>query len=247
MLFHTSLDCMSQNQRIDLITAWIIYRESFNLIILVPILPDIKPTKQQLRASIILGMVGTYLPDILSARDCKHVAEALQLALKEDPRGPYSAASTEILGRGFAVWAPHINGSSILKSLIRLTGITTVAPVVSKNDVTSRSASPSTRARTGSAISATGASSSPSSASEGGNNMLVTTARHAVIQIATSNSALFATTIVFDLQHNKSVGERTVLLKLLGMFISKVLSFKFINLRNLCYSSRTCHRLPRLL
>lgn len=192
------------------------------LIPLVPIMPDAKPTKQQLRAAIILGMVGTYLPDILSARDCKHVAEALQLALKEDSKGPYPTASTEILGRGFSVWAPHINGSSILKSLIHLTGITTVAPVIS-----SQSGSPFARARVGSNQSTTsvggGTLSVSSNATDGGNSLLVATARHAVIQIAIKNSALFATTITFELQHNKSVGERTVLLKLLGMFVSKVL------------------------
>lgn len=151
------------------------------------------------------------MPDLIAPADCMLVAEALQLALKEESRSPYCSAAAEILGRGFTVWAPHINGSSILRSLIKLTGISTSAPVISKSV-----SEPSRSTHSTATISV------PVNSSANLSSILVTTARQAVVLIASTNSGLFATTLCFDLQHNKSVGERTILLKLLGMFISKV-------------------------
>lgn len=155
-----------------------------------------KPSKPQMRATAILGMIVSYIPDVLNDRDCKHIAESLELVLKED-RGPYRVAAAEILGRGFNVWAPHINGASILRSLIALTGLSNIKP----DQETPKDQRPW--------------------------SLLMQSARQAVVYIATTNAPLFISTITLDLSHSKLASERTIQLKLLGMFTSKVrLGFK---------------------
>lgn len=111
----------------------------------------------------------------------------------------YSSAAVEILGRGFVVWEPYLNGAMILRNIIQLTGLTGSLTKESTPD------------RAGVA-----ATNLPSS--------LIAIARQAVVLLATCNGGLFASTISNDLIHSRNISERVVCLKLLGLFISKVYS-----------------------
>ncbi|KAJ3415261.1 hypothetical protein HDV05_005271 [Chytridiales sp. JEL 0842] len=160
-----------------------------------------KLSKMNYRAAIILGIVGSEMPELLSDRVCKDVAESVDILLKEDPRGPYRIVGIELISRGFTTWEPHINGSAVLRTVIQATGL-------SSTNTGSSSTSPSKDGGSG----VSGVTASPA---------LMNTARQAIVQIASHNVGLFITTITLDFAHGKTPGERIGSLKLLGMFISK--------------------------
>ncbi|KAI8609659.1 hypothetical protein BC830DRAFT_1149503 [Chytriomyces sp. MP71] len=157
-----------------------------------------KNSKTNLRAAILMGVIGCEDASLLSVRLCKDVAESLDILLKEDIRGPYRMLAVELLGRGFKTWEPHVNASNVLRAIISTTGLQSPS-------------TPNTPSRD-----AGGSQSgiSPSSA-------LVMVSRQAVVQIASINPGLFITTVTFDFVHSKNVSERVGGLKLLGMFIAK--------------------------
>ncbi|KAI9340413.1 hypothetical protein DFJ73DRAFT_845096 [Zopfochytrium polystomum] len=156
-----------------------------------------KTSKTNLRAAIILGIVGSEQPSLLSNRICKDVAESLDILLREDARGPYRTVGIELISRGFATWEPHLNSSAIVRTIIASTGLST----------------PSGRDGTGDA----GNPGPPGPMNLG----LMQVARQAVVQIASLNPGLFISTITLDVAHAKSPSDRIGALKLLGMFISK--------------------------
>ncbi|KAJ3239674.1 hypothetical protein HDU78_002718 [Chytriomyces hyalinus] len=157
-------------------------------------------SKTNMRAAILLGIIGCEEPSLYSIRLCKDVAETLDALLKEDVRGPYRMLAVELLGRGFKTWEPHVNASNVLRSIISTTGLQ----------------SPSTPS---------GAPSPSSKDGHGGSqplgNALVMVSRQAVVQIASINPGLFISTVTFDFVHSKIAAERVGGLKLLGMFIAK--------------------------
>ncbi|KAJ3221958.1 hypothetical protein HK099_002858 [Clydaea vesicula] len=154
-----------------------------------------KPAKIQLRATIILGMLASTQPKLFSDRDCKIISECLVEALKDDPRGPYCIAATEIIGRGFATFEPFINGSSILRTLIQLTGLSSSIKESSNTGSPTKESQPVLHGTLNSNNLML-------------SNQLMKTARQAVVQIATVNGGLFASTVTLDLSHSKSASER---------------------------------------
>jgi hypothetical protein len=111
----------------------------------------------------------------------------------------------ELISRGFSTWEPHINGSAVLRTVIAATGLAGSAP--------SGGSGPNSPSKDSTTTTA-GSSSSPA---------LMTVARQAIVQIASLNAGLFITTMTLDFAHGKTPAERIGSLKLLGMFISKVL------------------------
>ncbi|KAJ3391542.1 hypothetical protein HDU92_008992 [Lobulomyces angularis] len=200
-LFSSTLNSMSSSQISELIDFWIKYLPG-------SVKDSKKPAKIQLRATIILGMLASTQPKLFSDRDCKIISECLVEALKDDPRGPYCIAATEIIGRGFATFEPFINGSSILRTLIQLTGLSSSIKESSNTGSPTKESQPVLHGTLNSNNLML-------------SNQLMKTARQAVVQIATVNGGLFASTVTLDLSHSKSASERMVCLKLLGMFISK--------------------------
>ncbi|KND01153.1 uncharacterized protein SPPG_04244 [Spizellomyces punctatus DAOM BR117] len=183
-LFNSTLAKMGTEEKAAVIEYWRAHLPAISK----------KNTKMNTRAVIILGIVGSLQPDALNMRACKDVAESLDLLIREELRSVYRVAAVELLGSGFAIWEPHINGTSLLRTLINFSGLTT------------------------STQSASGGAGSPTASP---NPALIMVARQALVQIATINSALFISTLTFDLMHSKSATERAGSLKLLGMFIAK--------------------------
>ena len=146
----------------------------------------------------------------------------------------------ELIGRGFTTWEPHINGTAIVRTLISSTGLaaTTGNSSTLSNNISSgpsvtggnmSTVNNSAGLSTGGSGTSTSKDTpllSPTSASavtnNGINHAIVIASRQAVVQIATSNTPLFISTITFDFVHSKSSVERICGLKLLCMFMNKV-------------------------
>ncbi|KAJ3216157.1 hypothetical protein HDU67_009884 [Dinochytrium kinnereticum] len=90
-----------------------------------------KTSKNNVRATIILGVIGSEDPLALSIRLCKDVAESLFILLNEDGITLQRMCAIELLARGFSVWEPHLNTASVVRSVISLTGLS--GPPVSQS------------------------------------------------------------------------------------------------------------------
>ncbi|TPX62514.1 hypothetical protein PhCBS80983_g00232 [Powellomyces hirtus] len=157
-------------------------------------------SKLNMRAVLILGIIGSIQPELLDTRVCKDVAESLdQLLREETPRNVYRIAAVELLGSGFPLWEPHINGTAVLRTLIAFSGLATPNLPGSAGSAPPPNAPPVPTA-------------SPA---------VMVASRLAIVQIASCNAALFISTLTMDLMHSKSASERAGSLKLLGMFIAK--------------------------
>ncbi|KAJ3110282.1 hypothetical protein HK100_003087, partial [Physocladia obscura] len=156
-----------------------------------------KPAKVNMRASVILGIIGCEDPSLFSQRVCKDVAESLDILLREDIRSSHRLMAVELIGRGFKTWEPHVNASSILRSIITTTGLQSPAPQQIQQQQLN------------------------SVGSVGPSSALVMVSRQAVVQIASVNPGLFISTVTFDFVHSKIIAERVGGLKLLGMFVAK--------------------------
>ncbi|KAI9138814.1 hypothetical protein BKA69DRAFT_1127055 [Paraphysoderma sedebokerense] len=173
-LFVATLSRLSSEKKKEVVEYWYRY------------LPSVAPskdgfTKTMARATIILGVLGSEYPDVLSLRTAKEIALSLTLLLNEDNpnKTMYRLASCELIGKGFTTWEPHVNGAAVLRTLIAFTGTHVQVPG------------------------------------------LIGMARQAIFHIATTNPALFSSTVTFDLVHSKSIPERIGLLRLLSLMVQK--------------------------
>ncbi|KAJ3270411.1 hypothetical protein HK104_004935 [Borealophlyctis nickersoniae] len=203
-IFTATLEKMSTEEKIGIVNYWR------------PYLPAAtsghqKTSKMNLRATIILGIIGADQPKLLTLKDCKDVAESLDFLLKENLPAAYRIAAIELMGRGFSSWEPHINSSAILRQLISATGLGTPTPAPP-----SAGSSPSTPPNHGTQTTQQ-QQQQPSVLTPA----MIVMARQAIVQIASVNTSLFVGTVTFDLMHSRSAGERASGLKLLGMFIAK--------------------------
>ncbi|KAJ3022996.1 hypothetical protein HKX48_004619 [Thoreauomyces humboldtii] len=171
--------------------------------------------KLNLRAVIILGIIGCIQPGLLNSTVCKDVAESLDQMLREEtPRNVYRIAAVEILGSGFPIWEPHINAANILRTLIAFSGLANPSPALSAT-------SPSVNAPPVPGSQTSPSSSSLPSPSAAPSPAVMVASRQAIVQLASCNPALFISTLTMDLMHSKNPNERMGNLKLLGMFIAK--------------------------
>ncbi|KAI8824039.1 uncharacterized protein EV422DRAFT_564745 [Fimicolochytrium jonesii] len=199
-IFHSTLLRMTPEEKASGIAYWHTH------------LPSLTKhySKLNIRAVIILGIIGSTQPESLSPTVCKDVAESLDQLLKEDsPRNVYRTAAVELLGAGWADWEVHVNGTALLRTLIGFSGLSGGgggANTSGNGGATPTGAPPTTPSLV----------TTPSL-----NPPLVAAARQAIVQIATCNPALFISTLSFDLMHSKSAVERAGALRLLGMFIAK--------------------------
>ncbi|KAJ3141085.1 WD repeat-containing protein 7 [Geranomyces variabilis] len=172
-------------------------------------LPNISKHSQKLnmRAVIILGIIGSIQPELLNIRICKDVAESLDQLLREDnSRNLYRVPAIELLGSGFPLWEPHINGTAVLRTLIAFSGLATPPAALTTTN--------------GSGASSQQQNVPPPIAAAASPAVMIVS-RQAIVQIASCNPALFISTLTMDLMHSKSASERAGSLKLLGMFIAK--------------------------
>ncbi|KAI9328858.1 hypothetical protein BDR26DRAFT_939723 [Obelidium mucronatum] len=191
VVFSSTLKLLGDEERVKIVDYWRGFLPSLTG-------SNKKPSKANIRAAVILGIIGCENSDYLPVKLQKETAESLEILLKEDIRSPQKMLAVELLSRGFRSWEPHVNAAAVLRAIILTTGLQ----------------SPSTSSGTPSKDGSGGGNSAP-------NPALVMTSRHAVVQIATINPALFITTITYDFVHSKVVAERVGGLKLLGMFIAK--------------------------
>ncbi|KAJ3276102.1 hypothetical protein HDV01_006272 [Terramyces sp. JEL0728] len=88
-----------------------------------PLIPPIQ-SKTSCRATIILALIGSLLPPALPLRVTKDVSTSLELIIRDPGKNPYRLLAIEIIGSGFKSWEPHLNGSSVIRCLVQLTGLT---------------------------------------------------------------------------------------------------------------------------
>ncbi|KAJ3322647.1 hypothetical protein HDV06_002861 [Boothiomyces sp. JEL0866] len=81
-------------------------------------------SKTGCRATIILALMGSILPPALPLRITKDVATSLEAIIRDPGKNPYRLLAIEIIGSGFQSWEPHLNGSSVIRCLVQLTGLT---------------------------------------------------------------------------------------------------------------------------
>ncbi|KAJ3065390.1 hypothetical protein HDU98_011256 [Podochytrium sp. JEL0797] len=203
-IFSATLGNLSDAERMEVIDYWRGFLPSV-------VAPKQKALKSNMRAAVIMGIIGCEDPKLLPARLCRDVAESLDTLLKEDIRSPHRMMAVELLGRGFQTWEPHVNAANVLRSIITTTGLQAPSAPAAAS---SSPATPSKDAATHAVAMASGPGSTPSPA-------LVMVSRQAVVQIASVNPGLFISTLTFDFVHSKNVAERVGGLKLLGMFIAK--------------------------
>jgi hypothetical protein len=89
---------------------------------LVPVQEPIK-SKSRCRAAVILALIGSILPESLSMNVCSHVCLSLERIIKDTSKNPYRLLSIELIGFGFKTWEPHLNGPSVIRLLVNLTGL----------------------------------------------------------------------------------------------------------------------------
>ncbi|KAJ3010098.1 UNVERIFIED_CONTAM: hypothetical protein HDU68_002329, partial [Siphonaria sp. JEL0065] len=194
IIFSSTLSQLGSEEKVRVVEYWRSFLPSLAA-------PAKKPSKTNIRAAVIMGIIGCENSELLPTRLQKDVSESLEILLKEDVRSPQRMMAVELLSKGFKTWEAHVNAASVLRSIILTTGLQ----------------SPSSNNAGGTpsrGVDSAGSGGAPSQA-------LVMASRHAVVQIATINPALFITTVTFDFVHSKLVAERIGGLKLLGMFIAK--------------------------
>ncbi|KAI8913630.1 hypothetical protein EDD86DRAFT_262841 [Gorgonomyces haynaldii] len=172
-IFETTLKKMTPEQKQTLIQ----YHKDF--------LPVLKTNrqKQSLRACMILALVHVYDPQLIPTRLSKDISSSLDTIIREEVKSPFRLLAIELLGLGFSYWEPHINGASMLRLLVSLTGL----------HQTQLQLTPPAMMQ----------------------------ARTTLQAIVGFNAPLVINTLLFDLLHSKSIGERISSLKILGSLVSK--------------------------
>jgi hypothetical protein len=89
---------------------------------LVPVQEPIT-SKTRCRAAVILGLVGSILPESLSMNVCYHVCTSLEIIIKDENKNAYRLLAIELIGLGFKSWEPHLNGPLVIRTLVNLTGL----------------------------------------------------------------------------------------------------------------------------
>jgi hypothetical protein len=161
-------------------------------------------SKAEMRAAIILGIFGMNEKTLLPQEICKAVAESLDAIMYDDLNSNYATQAIEILGSGFSVWEPHVNGANVLRKIIYLTGLVAGAPPIITGSPENPSLINSTSIRPATMVAA----------------------RRSIDLITDCNPGLVISTLNFDLIHSKSHSERSGCLKLMTGFFSKVFNKK---------------------
>lgn len=82
-----------------------------------------KSSKQSLKATIILALIGSILPPTLNNRTTKDVSLSLECIVKDPAKYPYRLLAIELIGMGFKGWESHLNGQDTVRYLLQLTGL----------------------------------------------------------------------------------------------------------------------------
>jgi WD40 repeat protein len=70
------------------------------------------------RAAIILGILAVHRSDCIDGEPGRLVAESLMGLLMDEKRNLFRAAAIELVGKVYAVWAPHVPALSVFRLLI---------------------------------------------------------------------------------------------------------------------------------
>lgn len=62
------------------------------------------------------------VPESLSIRACKDVSSSLEKIVLDPSKNAYRQLAIDMIGSGFAIWEPHFNCASILRTLAFLSG-----------------------------------------------------------------------------------------------------------------------------
>ncbi|KAJ1569189.1 Rabconnectin-3B, isoform A, partial [Nowakowskiella sp. JEL0078] len=141
--------------------------------------------KNNMRATIILGIIGSCSQPMLDTQSCKEVTISLDLIIKNDIKNSYRATAIELIGAGFHSWQPHLNFQHSLKQLLAFTGLATL-PSSAKANLLLQSAPVSEVTPT-----------------------VMMTARQTIITIAEINPLMFVVAVANELVNGKnSVADR---------------------------------------
>lgn len=154
--------------------------------------------KLRFRAAIILGIVSLLHTSLFTNNELKEIAEALEIVLRNDPKGTYRVTAIELVGLGFRMWKPYYDGSSIIRLFVGYTGFMESDQSLKKNPTDS---------------------TSPNNSSI--HPLITYNARHAILDIAHKETDLFVQTVTHELSNSKSSNERGTFLHVLGYVMEK--------------------------
>jgi WD40 repeat protein len=82
-------------------------------------------TKVTLRAAILLGIIGADENELLKSKHtlCNNISKALLLIIENKTSLQHRIAAVELIGKGFLVWEPYINGSAVIRLLMNLANL----------------------------------------------------------------------------------------------------------------------------
>ncbi|OUM60391.1 hypothetical protein PIROE2DRAFT_13860, partial [Piromyces sp. E2] len=91
-----------------------------------PYLDDPKAlSKMSLRAAMLLGIIGADENELLKSNHslCSQISKALLLIIENKTSLQHRIAAVELIGKGFLVWEPHINGSAVIRLIMSLANL----------------------------------------------------------------------------------------------------------------------------
>jgi len=111
-------------------------------------------TKVTLRAAILLGIIGADENDLLKSKHtlCNHISKALLLIIENKTSLQHRIAAVELIGKGFLVWEPYINGSAVIRILMNLANLNPNSPSSTNNSPTNSISSSKSSINTGNNI-----------------------------------------------------------------------------------------------
>ncbi|ORX46362.1 hypothetical protein BCR36DRAFT_585180 [Piromyces finnis] len=82
-------------------------------------------TKISLRAAMLLGIIGADENELLKSNYnfCSKISKALLLIIENKTSLQHRIAAVELIGKGFLVWEPHINGSAVIRLIMSLANL----------------------------------------------------------------------------------------------------------------------------
>jgi len=82
-------------------------------------------TKISLRAAMLLGIIGADENELLKSNHtlCSQISKALLLIIENKTSLQHRIAAIELIGKGFLVWEPHINGSAVIRLIMSLANL----------------------------------------------------------------------------------------------------------------------------
>jgi hypothetical protein len=81
------------------------------------------PNRISCKAAVLLGLIGSILPETFSPKLSKLVATSLVVIMNDAAKNPYRLLAIELIGTGFRTWETFLDCHGVLRTLFKLTGL----------------------------------------------------------------------------------------------------------------------------